>query len=490
MGGAADGAEGAEQGGPSDGRAVSGMLAPPGASDTIADPIADEGAVGAVLDSVRTFRHNYWAPLLLGLAMLFDSWDAIAVAFAMPTLSSDWHLNPLAMGYVIAASYGGQFIGALVLGAVAERLGRMPVLIFAIAIMGLLAIGCAMAPDYRTLLVLRFVQGLMVGGASPVAITYINELAPTHRRGFYFGMYQMLALGGLAIASLSSPYIIGHLGWRWMFGLGAGSVLLLPLVWATLPESPRWLARTGRREAANKALARLGGAPAAFAASGAASGGAAMGGASPVPVARPTKTLILFSAEFRTRTLTTTLLWFMTMFVSIGVTTWLPSIFVKVLHIPVHRSLVYAAVTSCLMEAFVPLSGVLVDRFGRRSMGWTTMLVTGVPLIGLALYLPASELVLVVLVAISQLANLIGAFALWPYTAETYRTDVRALALGYASAVGRFSSVVTPIFVGFVLNEGGSIGIVFAGFGLCALAASATWLLRTRETRGIRLEQV
>jgi len=456
---------------------MSGTIAPTAQTDAI----ADEGAVGTVLDTVKTFRHNYWAPLLLGLAMLFDSWDAIAVAFAMPTLSSDWHLNPLAMGYVISASYGGQFIGALVLGAVAERLGRMPVLIFAIATMGVLAIGCAMAPDYRTLLVLRFVQGLMVGGASPVAITYINELAPTHRRGFYFGMYQALALGGLALASLSSPFIIGHLGWRWMFGLGAGSVLLLPLVWATLPESPRWLARIGRREAANAALVKLGGTPAAF---------AAMGAASEAPAPPPMKTLILFSPEFRTRTLTTTLLWFMTMFVSIGVTTWLPSIFVKVLHIPVHRSLVYAAVTSCLMEAFVPLSGYLVDRFGRRSMGWTTMLVTGIPLLGLAIYLPANELFLVVLIAISQLANLIGAFALWPYTAETYRTDVRALALGYASAVGRFSSVVTPIFVGFVLNEGGSIGIVFAGFGLCALGASFVWVTRTRETRGTKLEAI
>jgi MFS family permease len=209
-----------------------------------------------------------------------------------------------------------------------------------------------------------------------------------------------------------------------------------------------------------------------------------------VPTKRRINTLILFSGEFRTRTLTITLLWFLTMFVSIGVTTWLPSIFVNVLHIPVHRSLVYAAVTSCLMQAFVPLSGFLVDRFGRRAMGWGTMLLTSGPLLGLALYPPANELFLVVLVAISQLANLIGAFALWPYTAETYRTDVRALALGYASAVGRFSSVVTPIFVGFVLNEGGSIGIVFAGFGLCALGASLTWGLRTRETAGIKLEAV
>src|SRR3569833_2374004 len=84
-----------------------------------------EAAVGAVLDSLRTPVVQFWAPILLGLIMLFDSWDSIAIAYVMPTLSGEWHLTPVQTGFLISAGYFGQFIGAIALGAVAERRGRM-----------------------------------------------------------------------------------------------------------------------------------------------------------------------------------------------------------------------------------------------------------------------------------------------------------------------------------------------------------------------------
>ncbi len=61
-----------------------------------------EAAVGAVLDELKTFRHRWWAPVLLGVIMLFDSWDAATIAFAMPTMSSEWSLNPLLMGFIMS----------------------------------------------------------------------------------------------------------------------------------------------------------------------------------------------------------------------------------------------------------------------------------------------------------------------------------------------------------------------------------------------------
>jgi len=442
---------------------------------------ADEAAVGAVLDSLRTFRHAYWAPLLLGFTMLFDSWDSIAIAFAMPRLSAEWRLNPQTMGFIISGGYLGQFVGAIVLGGTAERFGRLPVLVVAVTIMASLAIACAFAPSYPVLFALRMLQGLMIGGAIPVAITYVNELAPARTRGRYFGMYQTLSISGFAAASLLSPFIVPTLGWRWMLGLGGVPVLLVPLLWTTLPESPRWLARIGRRADANRALVKLGAEPVSFAGDGT---------APTAPAAPRASTLILFTPEFRSRTLTATLLWFLTMFTSFGITTWLPSIYTGVFHIPLTRALGYSATTSILMLITLAGIGLLIDRFGRRRTSFVSMGIAAMPLLAMAVALPTSEAVLVIAATICQVGNLIGAFVVWPYTAETYRTDVRALALGYASSIGRFSSVVSPIFVGFVLNRGASIGIVFAVFGLCALAACLVWLTRTRETAGLALDQV
>lgn len=443
----------------------------------------DEAAVGAVLDGLRTFRHRYWAPALLGFIMLFDSWDSIAIAYVMPSLSAEWQLSPLVMGYIISAGYGGQFLGAVTLGMVAERMGRLPVFIAATAVMCVLAIGCAMATSYSQLFILRALQGVAIGGAMPVAITYVNELAPTKLRGRYFGLFQTLAISGFAVASLSSPIVVPHLGWRWMFGLGALPIVLLPLVWVTLPESPRWLARIGRLAEANRALVKLGGKAAEFARELPSTAPAA-------PQKLNMNPMILFSTPLRARSIKITALWFLTMFTSFGLTTWVPSIYVKVFHIPIERALSISAVTAVAIFLALATAGFMIDRFGRRPFAIGGLTVTSSTLLIFAATRPETEWLLVGLIMAGQIAMFYGAFLVWPYTAESYPTDVRALALGYGSSIGRGASMLTPIFVGFVLARGAPIAIVFGIFGLFALGAMLIWLLGTRETAGKALDTI
>src|SRR6478736_3162833 len=195
-----------------------------------------EIAVGRTLDELRSARLRFVPPLLLGFIMSFDSWDSIAIAYVMPSLVEVWKLDPVSMGWLMSSGYAGQFVGAILLGILAERWGRMPVFLTATIVMSALALACAFTPNYHTLFVTRFVQGIMIGGALPVSITYINELAPTKIRGFYFGVFQLLSMAGYAMASQSSRWIIPDLGWRWLFGLGAVPVVLLPLVVLLLPE--------------------------------------------------------------------------------------------------------------------------------------------------------------------------------------------------------------------------------------------------------------
>jgi len=452
-----------------------------------AAPVASsphEAAVGAVLDELKTFRHRWWAPVLLGVIMLFDSWDAVAVAYAMPTMSSEWNLNPLLMGFIISAGYAGQFIGAVTLGAVAERFGRMPVLNVMIVLMGLFAIGTAFAPDYHTMLVLRLLQGIAIGGALPVSVTYINELAPTKIRGNYFALYQVLCMSGYACAAVSSTWIVPHLGWRWLMGLGAVPLVLLPLAWMTLPESPRWLARTGRLERANKALRKLGGAPAKFPDVIEAKVDAS------VPAEPKLNTLALFSKPYSSRTLTVTMLWALSLFANFGLTTWAPSIYVKVYHIPLERALQYGATANILFLIFSPIAGYFIDKFGRRPLAIAGTFIAGAALLSLAIFQPTAEIPVASLVITGAVAISITVLILWPVTAETFPTSLRALGMGYASAIGRGSSMITPVFVGFVLNKGAPIQIVFAIFGLFCLLAFTVWVFRVRETAGKPLDTV
>ena len=447
--------------------------------ETPSNDSANEAAITRTFDDLRTFRHNWWAPILLGVITLFNSWDSIAMAYVMPTLSIEWKLNPFVMGVLISACYAGQFLGAVTLGSIAERVGRLPVFICAAVSMTVLALACSQAQDYMTLLTLRLIQGIMIGGALPVAVSYINEIAPTKTRGRYFGLFQTLALSGYGVASISSPFVIGHLGWRWMLGLGALPLVLVPLVWLTLPESPRWLVRRGKMDAANKALRKLGAEPVDFVEEAPGSG---------AQKRRAANLFTLFSGQYRTKTVTITLLWFLTMATSFGMTTWVPSIYVKVFHIPVKQALTFTAITSVFHWIALVLAGVLIDRFGRRPMAMGGLLLAATPLLIMAVFNPSQPFHVFPLFFIAQVSMFYGTFALWPYTAESYPTNVRALALGYGSSIGRSASMLMPLFVGFILNEGAPIGIVLTAFGFSALGSLLVWRTRTQETAGKPLQ--
>lgn len=413
--------------------------------------------------------------------MLFDSWDSIAIAYVMPSLSAEWGLGPGIIGLLISAGYVGQFIGAIALGGLAERFGRMPVFAVAVVVMSILALGCAFAPGYEVLLAIRLVQGVAIGGALPVAITYINELAPTATRGRYFAIFQWIAMSGYAAASLASTIIIPELGWRWLFAIGTAPLLLLPFAMITLPESPRWLARVGKIDAARQALVKLG---CEF---------------EPLPdrearsdakTEREPRTpySILFSPAYRKRTVILLLMWFMISFTTFGLVTWIPSIFTSVFDIPVGDALFYASLAPILFLVTTPVVAAVMDSVGRRPLAIGSTSAAAVALLVLTFFPPNATGLLVALAVAGQVAISISTFILWPYSAETYPTQVRALGLGLCSSTARGASMLTPFFVGLMLSTASSISLVFGVFAVFALAATLIWIMATRETARIKLE--
>src|SRR3569833_2087899 len=64
-----------------------------------------EAAIGAGLDDLKTPGVLFWAPILLGLIMLFDACDSISIAYAMPTMAAEWHLSPVLPGLMISSGY-------------------------------------------------------------------------------------------------------------------------------------------------------------------------------------------------------------------------------------------------------------------------------------------------------------------------------------------------------------------------------------------------
>ena len=447
--------------------------APAGATQTL------QGAVAARIDAITGWKVRWFAPLVLGLIMLGDSWDSIVIAYVMPSLRLEWGLTPLHIGTIISAGYGGQFIGSLVLGPAAERFGRMPVFNVAIVAMCLLSAACALAPGREIFLALRFLEGVAIGGALPVCISYVNELAPTTTRGRYFSVFQFIMVSGYSLASIASAYVIPAFGWRAMFYIGAAPILLIPLVLLTLPESPRWLAKIGRVGAANKALSGLGAAPVA----------------ERLPHERADASqripiLGLFAPAYRRRTVVVSTLWFFASMVSFGLATWAPSLYVEVFHLKIEDALRYSALAGAIY-LFVPLvfAGV-IDRYGRRWPAIVGAALSCACLVGLVLIDHTQTPLVVTLITTGWVAAAAGSIILWPYSAEIFPTHIRSTGLGLASSLARGASMLTPLAVAGVLTATGSVRVVFGLLAVCAVIVTLVWLLFTRETARRSLEEL
>jgi MFS transporter, putative metabolite:H+ symporter len=439
-------------------------------------PSGPSSWVGEALDGIGSWSLRAKAPYLIGLLMLFDSWDSVVIAYTLPVLVGQWGLSALQAGSLISAGYGGQFVGAILFGSLAERYGRLPILKLLVLVMSVLAIVCAMAGSYEQLITFRLLQGLAIGGALPVAISYINEIAPTATRGRFFGTFQFLMVSGFGLAALFSAWLIPAFGWRIMFGLGAAPLLLLPFT-LTLPESPRWLAARGRGDEAARSLEKLGSGalPAADTRPPIAGGGARM------PFA------MLFARDVRNTSIVTALLWFLTSLVSFGLVTWIPSIYVGTFKIPVAEALRYNAIVAMSIFILPIILRQTIDRIGRRPLPMLGTAIGGIALFVMIFIDLDATVWLVGLAIVGQIGISIGSMVLWPSTAEIYPTRIRSLALGTSSSVARGASMLTPLLVGGVLQATGSVTLVFLVFGLASMSVALLWRFGVRETAGRKM---
>jgi len=178
------------------------------------------------------------------------------------------------LGLTVCAALGGTILGALVARRTAELLGRKKPMILASVLFLVSALGSAfpetglapiggMGPDaIWPFIVYRVIGGVAVGLASVIAPMYVAEFAPRAVRG-QLGAYQQIAIaGGIAIvlfvnwgiALQGDDVWVLNTGWRYMMASLAVPALAFFWLSFSVPESPSWLVKHGRVEAARRML--------------------------------------------------------------------------------------------------------------------------------------------------------------------------------------------------------------------------------------------
>jgi MFS transporter, SP family, arabinose:H+ symporter len=191
---------------------------------------------------MNTARVLTWS-LTIALGGFLFGLDTAVISGAEQAIQRIWELNTFEHGLTVSMALIGTVIGALLGNLPTDRIGRKKTLFWIAVLFLVSAVGTALAPDWYSFLLFRFIGGLGVGCSSVTAPLYISELAPAAHRGRFVAMFQFNVVLGILIAYLSNYLLqdIGDNSWRLMLGAQAIPAIIFLVAILFVPESPRWL---------------------------------------------------------------------------------------------------------------------------------------------------------------------------------------------------------------------------------------------------------
>jgi MFS transporter, PHS family, inorganic phosphate transporter len=233
-------------------------------------PEADAAELASALDDAPLGRVHARAVIASGVGFFTDAYDLFVIGIASALITKDWHLGADRLAILNSTMLAAAFLGALVFGHFADRVGRKRIYWLVALVMIAGALGSAFAQSFWMLIAFRFVLGFGVGGDYPVSAVMVSEYANRRDRGKLVGMVFGTQALGLIVGPLIALALLGsgasndHV-WRVLLGLGAVPSAAVIYLRCRMPESPRYQAHRQARlpAAASRAVGvALGGAAA------------------------------------------------------------------------------------------------------------------------------------------------------------------------------------------------------------------------------------
>ena len=199
-------------------------------------------------------------------------YDSGVINGTVDGLRTAFHSDSMGTGFSVSSMLLGCAAGAFFAGQAADKIGRWWVLIISAVLFIVSGWGAGIAGSSLQFIVYRIIGGLAVGSASIICPAYISEVAPAHYRGKLSSVQQIAIISGLFFSFLSNYYLaktagssttifwLGYATWRWMFWMELIPAIIFLLALFLIPESPRFLVASGKRDKAEAVLSKIYGA--------------------------------------------------------------------------------------------------------------------------------------------------------------------------------------------------------------------------------------
>ena len=373
-----------------------------------------------------------------------DGFDAQAIGYVGPTLIKQWSLTGPVFGLAVSIGLVGLMLGALFIAPLADRFGRRPLIILSTALFGVFTLATAFAQNVDQLMVLRFLTGLGLGGCMPNAISLTSEYSPAKNRAFLvMVMFNGFTLGSL-VGGLIAARLVPTLGWQAVFVVGGIlPLLLVPVFWAAVPESLRYLV-TSKAPGA-KVAAILKRIDPAIDAGPETDYAVAEAHAKRMSVAQ------LFTDGRARRTILLWVVFFMSLLDVYMLVNWMPAL-MRSVGAPPTMSILFGVMLQ--LGGFVgsfPL-GWLLDRYGARATMAPAYILGAAAIAGIGYFATLDLQVTMAIVFIAGFGIIGGQTAANAVAAESYPTEVRSTGVGWALGIGRAGSIVGPMIAGVLVG--------------------------------------
>lgn len=406
-----------------------------------------------------------------------DGYILSIIGVALAVLGPQLGLGAVETGLIGASALIGIFFGGAIFGYVTDLVGRQTMYVLDLLVFVVASVLQFFVGEGWQLFALRFVLGVAVGADYPIATSLLAEFTPRRHRGFLLGFL----VGGWWLGAVAA-YVVGYLmlglgdeSWRWMLASSAVPAAIVLLLRLGTPESPRWLASKGRVEEARQIVRDVFGDDARLE--------DLEGEETPA-----TSYASIFRGEYGRRTIFVSLFWMLQVAPSFAIFTFAPQVLQAFNLADGNQAYLGSVIISFFFLVGIVPALFLVGGMGRRAVLIWPFAITGVALLALGIVPAAPALVVVGFFVVFAIFNGGSSVLQWIYPNELFPTEVRATAVGFASAMSRVGAAVGTFLLPLSLSGIGTGPTMIIGAILCFAGAVVSWFMAP-ETKGMTLAE-
>lgn len=410
---------------------------------------------------------------------LVDGYILGIIEFAILSVAAYMGMSASWQGLIASSPLVGVFIGSLFFGDLADRIGRQKIYSFNFVVIFVASLLQFWVDIPLTLFALRLILGICIGAEYAIGPTIVAEFVPSKYRGRILSILSVAWTVGYVGAAYAGAWMqgIGESSWRWMLASSAVVAVIVLVMRAGMPETPRWLIMQGREDEARAIVKKHFGDQVTLEPT--------IEEVRRQSQATPEKQLgfaHLFTKKQIKHTVFAAICWGANTLPLYAILSFVP-IILDAMGIQDENTF-YTLILNGMMLFATLIVMVIVDHFSRRQLVIGGTIIAAVPLLMLGIWTSASPMIVVVLFTLHLIGNsAFGTVAAYIYPVECFPTELRTTGVGFCSAVSRlfgvFGTFAMPIIIEKFSVNAALVGIaVILGISLVLTIAWAP------ETKG------